>query len=140
MWNTATISEILHDANDYGFQIPADKIEFSWPKIKLARDNYIARLNVAYGNSLNNSKVEVFKGKGEFIGKNKIKVGEEVVLSGEHVLIATGGRPSVPSNIPGAHLGIDSLLFILFIIIIIFIIILFFIHFLFFIDFIYLFD
>jgi glutathione reductase (NADPH) len=44
---------------------------------------------------------------GEFVDANTVKVGDRV-LEGKHILIATGGRPQWPKNIPGSKHGISS--------------------------------
>lgn len=43
MFNAATVAEIIHDAKQFGFDIPS--YSFNWNEIKVARDAYIARLN-----------------------------------------------------------------------------------------------
>lgn len=104
MWMTSQISETLDIAKDYGFSISRE--EFSWPTIKKSRDQYVSRLNNIYENNLDSSGVTLIRGQASFKSENIIEVdGEE--YSGEHILIATGGRPSIP-DVPGADLGITS--------------------------------
>ena len=50
MFNAATVNEIIHDANHFGFQV--DGYRFDWNQLKLARDAYITRLNGIYGRLL----------------------------------------------------------------------------------------
>ncbi len=104
MWTAAQLGETLNLAPDYGFNI--EQGQFHWPTIKRSRDQYVARLNQIYSDNLSNSNITVVKGIGEFTGNHSIRVGEQL-FSSEHILIATGGQPSVP-NIPGASLGITS--------------------------------
>jgi len=107
MWNAAVVSEHLGDAKDYCFNVDPEKISFNWNKFKQKRDQYIARLNRIYENNLNNSKVSVFTGKAKFISPTEVQVGNDQVLQGEKILIATGGYPTIPS-VPGASHGITS--------------------------------
>eukprot|EP01036_Dinobryon_divergens_P061160 gene61160-81532_t len=38
MFNAATVSEIIHDAKHFGFEVEGYKLD--WPKLKSARDDY----------------------------------------------------------------------------------------------------
>ncbi len=55
---------------------------------------------------LGKNKVDVIKGFARFIDAHTVEVNGEKITA-DHILIATGGRPSHPS-IPGAEYGIDS--------------------------------
>ncbi|KAM6221458.1 glutathione reductase, mitochondrial isoform 2-T2 [Rhynchocyon petersi] len=109
MWNTAVHSEFIHDQVDYGFQSCESK--FNWSVIKEKRDAYVSRLNTIYQNNLTKSNIDIIHGYAAFTSDPK----PTVEVSGKkytapHILIATGGVPSVPqeSQIPGASLGITS--------------------------------
>ncbi|XP_028929575.1 glutathione reductase, mitochondrial [Ornithorhynchus anatinus] len=109
MWNTAVHSEFMHDQVDYGFQSCDPK--FNWRVIKEKRDAYVSRLNSIYQNNLNKSHIEIIRGHATFTSDPEPTV--EVngrKYSAPHILIATGGLPSLPSEqqIPGASLGITS--------------------------------
>uniref|UniRef100_A0A7N9D3X8 Glutathione reductase, mitochondrial n=1 Tax=Macaca fascicularis TaxID=9541 RepID=A0A7N9D3X8_MACFA len=85
MWNTAVHSEFMHDHADYGF--PSCEGKFNW------------------------SHIEIIRGHAAFTSDPK----PTIEVSGKkytapHILIATGGVPSIPheSQIPGASLGITS--------------------------------
>jgi len=105
MFNTAHVRETLHDANDYGFNVPKD-IQFDWKHLKDARDAYIKRLNGIYFKNLESSQVKTYLGHAKFVGPNQVE-GNGERIEAKHVLIATGGRPIVP-NIPGSEFGITS--------------------------------
>lgn len=55
---------------------------------------------------LGNNKVEVIKGFAKFVDAKTVEVNGEHYTA-DHILIAVGGRPTIP-NIPGAEHGIDS--------------------------------
>uniref|UniRef100_A0A8D0H7L2 Glutathione reductase n=1 Tax=Sphenodon punctatus TaxID=8508 RepID=A0A8D0H7L2_SPHPU len=109
MWNTAVHSEFIHDHADYGFEI--SDVKFNWRVIKEKRDAYVSRLNEIYQNNLNKSRVETIRGHATFTSDPDptVEVGGKKYTA-PHILIATGGRPSVPSEseVPGAALGITS--------------------------------
>ncbi len=71
------------------------------------RDAFVTRLNGVYQKNLESSNISIIRGRGVFVGEKQIRVNDEV-FTADHVLIATGGRPMVPKNIPGAELGITS--------------------------------
>jgi glutathione reductase (NADPH) len=104
MWTTSQISETLDLAVDYGFHIK--RLDFDWAYLKSARDNYVSRLNGIYQRNLDSSGVTLIHGRARFNSSHSVMVnGDE--YHANHILIATGGMPSVP-DIPGAHLGITS--------------------------------
>ena len=104
MWNAASIAEALHDASDYGFE--AKPGPFNWNKIKIARDAYVKRLNGIYARNLDVDEVTYLEGYGKFVGPKTVEVNGER-HTGDHVLVAVGGRPRWPS-IPGAEFGMTS--------------------------------
>jgi len=104
MWNAAAIAESLRDARGYGFDVEVGALD--WPRLKLGRDAYIARLNGLYGENLEKDGVELIEGSAELIGPHAVRVGERE-LAAEHVLLATGSHPHVP-KLPGTELGITS--------------------------------
>jgi glutathione reductase (NADPH) len=104
MWNASEIQEVLHDGVDYGFlPTPAGH---DWPSLKAKRDAYVQRLNGLYARSLASRKIEHIEGRASFIGPQLIAAAGHT-LGAPHIVIATGGRPLLPS-IPGALLGITS--------------------------------
>ncbi|XP_077000548.1 glutathione reductase, mitochondrial isoform X2 [Tamandua tetradactyla] len=109
MWNTAVHSELMHDHTDYGFESCESK--FNWSIIKEKRDAYVSRLNTIYQNNLTKAHIEIIHGHAAFTGDPEPTVevnGKK--YTAPHILIATGGVPSLPSEsqIPGASLGITS--------------------------------
>lgn len=104
MWNAATIAETLRDAPDYGFKLTLDG--FDWSTLKQARDKYIKRLNGIYHRVGEQNNVDYIEGEARFTGPNSVEVNGETITA-EHIVIAVGGRPTVP-DLPGAELGITS--------------------------------
>lgn len=104
MWNAAQIGEAIDLAHDYGFDL--NRQGFEWSRIKQARDAYVERLNDIYKLNLEKSNVDVVQGTGQFIDNHAIQV-DNNEYTAPHILIATGGRPTVP-DLPGADLGITS--------------------------------
>jgi glutathione reductase (NADPH) len=104
MWFAASLAHAVDDAPGYGIEVA--RTGFDWPALKAARDAYVARLNGLYANTLGNNNVQHISGNAQFVGPKSVSVDGQIYV-GEHVLIATGGRPTVP-DLPGAKLGITS--------------------------------
>ena len=104
MWNAAQIGEALDLAHDYGFNV--ENNGFRWPHLKRARDAYVLRLNGIYETNLENSNVDVVRGIGRFTSNHSVSV-NGADYDAPHILVATGGRPTIP-DLPGAELGITS--------------------------------
>lgn len=114
MWHAADLADKLrHAAEGYQFQgVPQPK--FNWAAFKPQRDAYIRRLNSIYENNLDKEKVDYHAGFARLTSPTSVEVtrpdGQKYILHADHITVATGGRPTVPSDdaIPGASLGIDS--------------------------------
>ncbi|SHG03929.1 glutathione-disulfide reductase [Vibrio gazogenes] len=105
MWHGAQIAEAIHlYAKDYGFD--AQLNGFDWSKLVESRQAYIGRIHQSYDRVLGNNKVEVIRGFAKFIDAKTVEVNGEHYTA-DHILIAVGGRPTIPA-IPGAEYGIDS--------------------------------
>ena len=98
MWNAAQIAQAAHDAGHYGFDLTLNGHD--WAALKRGRDAYVLRLNGIYERNLASRKVDLVRGHASSTGPREVRVGERV-YSARHVVIATGGRPTVPA-IPGA--------------------------------------
>ncbi|MBL4851322.1 MAG: glutathione-disulfide reductase [Gammaproteobacteria bacterium] len=104
MWHAAGYAEAFKEAEDYGFSHSG--LAFDWNTLVTRREAYIQRLNGIYENNLKKNKVDLIRGTGQFVDAHTVAV-DGNHYSAEHILIATGGYPSVP-NIQGAELGITS--------------------------------
>ena len=105
MWYGAHVAEALNlYAKDYGFDVTVNK--FDWNTLVDNREAYIGRIHDAYGRGFASNKVTLLNGYGRFINNNTIEVDGEHYTA-DHIVVATGGAPTIP-NIPGAEHGIDS--------------------------------
>ena len=110
MFYGAQIAEVIHHyAPDYGFDVDVKKFDFA--KLVESRQAYISRIHTSYDNVLAKNNVDVIRGFAKFVNKNTLEVtfddGSTEQITADHILIATGGRPSIPA-IKGAEYGIDS--------------------------------
>lgn len=108
MWNAASMNEALHDAHDYGFDVPAS-FGFRWAEIKSKRDAYVKRLNDIYTNNIKKDGVEFVAGWGKLLNATTVDVSDgRERFEAKHIVVATGGAPSLPRTVPGYELGITS--------------------------------
>ncbi|XP_059850651.1 thioredoxin reductase 2, tandem duplicate 2 isoform X2 [Hypanus sabinus] len=77
-----------------------------------AVQNYVKSLNWGHLVQLQDKKVKYLNLKGVFVDQHTIqgvsKKGEKSLLTAENIVLATGGRPRYPANIPGSEFGISS--------------------------------
>ncbi|AQP99446.1 glutathione-disulfide reductase [Pseudoalteromonas aliena] len=105
MWHGAQVAEAINlYAPDYGFNVEVKG--FDWSKLVESREAYIGRIHKGYDSGLASNGVTVIKGFAKFIDSKTVEVNGEHYTA-DHILIAVGGRPSIP-NIEGAEHGIDS--------------------------------
>ncbi|AHF75305.1 glutathione reductase [Sodalis praecaptivus] len=105
MWHAAQIAEAVRlYAPDYGFSTTVEK--FDWRTLVESRSAYIDRIHQSYDRVLGNNHVDVIHGFARFVDAHTVEVNGERITA-DHILIATGGRPSKVA-IPGAEYGIDS--------------------------------
>jgi len=105
MWHAAQIAEAIHRYGpDYGYDTHVNR--FDWQRLIESRSAYIARIHESYDSGLQRNKVDVIRGFGRFVDARTVEVSGRR-LSADHILIATGTRPTWPA-IPGAELGLDS--------------------------------
>ncbi len=105
MWFGAQVAEAIKlYGPDYGFDTTLN--QFSWSKLIESREAYIERIHGGYNRGLDANGVTLVKGFGKFVDRNTVEVNGEHYTA-PHILIATGGRPTIPA-IPGAEHGIDS--------------------------------
>jgi glutathione reductase (NADPH) len=62
MWHAAQLAHAVEDAAGYGFDL--ERRGHDWPRLKAAREAYIARLNEIYRRNLEQDGVELLRGHG----------------------------------------------------------------------------
>ncbi|MDG2954330.1 glutathione-disulfide reductase [Bisgaard Taxon 10/6] len=110
MFYGAQIAEAIHHyAPDYGFDVNVNRFDFA--KLVESRQAYIDRIHTSYNNVLAKNNVDVLNGFAKFVDAKTVEVfyadGSSEQVTADHILIATGGRPTIPA-VKGAEYGIDS--------------------------------
>lgn len=96
-------NKMFKAAKAYGWDIQS---QFDWTKLMQNKNQEIDRLNGIYLNLLNNAGVHLLRGFGSFVDDHTVSVDGQTHTA-RHILIATGGIPSIP-EIPGCEHVITS--------------------------------
>jgi glutathione reductase (NADPH) len=102
-------SEFSHHfktAKSYGWTIEGAK--FDWPHFLDEKDKEIARLSGIYVRNLQNAGAELAHGKARLTDAHTIEIDKVGTKTAGKILIATGGRPWMPKDLPGAEFAISS--------------------------------
>jgi glutathione reductase (NADPH) len=102
-------SEFSHHfkiSKGYGWTV--DGARFDWPSFVTEKDTEIARLSGIYVRNLQNAGAELIHGKARVIDAHTIEVAGRGTYTTETILVATGGRPWMPADLPGIEHAISS--------------------------------
>ncbi|MBS4749934.1 glutathione-disulfide reductase [Carnobacteriaceae bacterium zg-ZUI78] len=104
MWYGAQVADTLNlYAKGYGFTVDNT---FRFETLLKNRDAYIERSRASYTRTFDKNGVQVIDGLASFIDNHTVEVNGEFYTA-PHILIATGGKPSVP-DVEGVELGETS--------------------------------
>jgi glutathione reductase (NADPH) len=100
-------SHLFAEAEGYGWS-KIDSV-FDWRAFLTAKDVEIGRLSGIYASNLAKAGTELFHCKARFVGPHEIElVGKDRTVTAKTILIATGGRVSVPHDLEGIEHAITS--------------------------------
>ncbi|HYD27490.1 glutathione-disulfide reductase [Brevundimonas sp.] len=101
------VSHALEIAEGYGWSF--DKAKFDWPAFLEAKDVEIARLSGIYAANLGKAGVDLVHGRAVLKDAHTVEIlGKNQTITAEKILIATGGRPWKPEDLPGIEYAITS--------------------------------
>ncbi|MFK7991303.1 MAG: glutathione-disulfide reductase [Sandaracinaceae bacterium] len=96
------------DAAGFGWQVDAPTLD--WRTLKKNRDAEIQRLEGIYGRLLHGAGCTLFRGRATVVDAHTVEVtvdGQTSRHTAAHILVATGGTPTRPSE-PGSERGLIS--------------------------------
>jgi len=99
-------SKHFETARGYGWTVPDPT--FDWPRFLMAKDDEIARLSGIYVRNLQNAGAELIHGKAKLLDRHTVEVAGRGTVTADKILIATGGRPWMPHELPGIEHAITS--------------------------------
>ncbi|XP_040011495.1 thioredoxin reductase 2, tandem duplicate 2 isoform X1 [Xiphias gladius] len=105
MHQAALLGTAVKDAKKYGWQI-SGPVCHDWSTMAEAIQNHIRSLNWGHRVQLQDKKVKYLNIKGSLVDEHTVKgltkAGKEMIFTAKNIVIASGGRPKYPTNIPGA--------------------------------------
>ena len=104
MWYAAQLAQAVDDAS--GFGIAAARGDTDWTRLIKEREQYIGNINKYWHDHIDDCGIDYIQGYARFVDGNTVIVNAHSYTA-EHIVIATGSQPIVPS-LPGAELGITS--------------------------------
>ena len=99
-------AKAFETARGYGWTVP--ETIFDWPRFLMAKDNEIARLSGIYVRNLQNAGAELAHGKARLVDAHTVEVEGRGRVTADKILVATGGRPWMPADLPGIEHAITS--------------------------------
>jgi glutathione reductase (NADPH) len=102
-------SEFAHHfktSKAYGWTV--EGASFDWPAFLAEKDKEIARLSGIYVRNLQNAGAELAHGKARLLDAHTVEVDKIGKRTADKILIATGGRPWRPADLPGVEHAISS--------------------------------
>lgn len=100
----AGYKQAFRDAANYGWKV---ETSFDWPTLRDNVQREVDRLSAIYLRNLNNAGVEVLHDRAVVTGPNSLRIGDRDVRAGK-ILVASGGRPLLPSDVEGVEHAITS--------------------------------
>ena len=99
--------EAFEDAAGFGWSVP--KPAFDWPTLVRAKEKEITRLEGLYGQAQDKAGVTVVKTRAVLEDAQTVRLlADNREITAKHILIATGGHPNRPDDLPGVEHGITS--------------------------------
>ena len=103
----ARFADAFEDAAGYGWTVPEPT--FDWATLIANKDREINRLEAAYTTTLERAKVEIVKSRAVIADPHTIRLVETgETVRARHILIATGGAPTLGAEIAGLNHVISS--------------------------------
>ncbi|CAA7618141.1 Glutathione reductase [Candidatus Terasakiella magnetica] len=100
----AHFAEDFTDALGFGWSIGS--FGFDWARLVASKNVELNRLETVYNRILRDNNVTLIEGRGRLADAHTVMVGGQA-LTAETILIATGGRPSLP-DVPGIEFAVTS--------------------------------
>ena len=103
----ADYQQVLADAAGYGWTI--GEARFDWHTLRDRVQSEVTRLSGIYAANVAKAGVTVFEERAELLDAHRVRlVNSGSEITAERILVATGGRPSLPDEFPGRDHGITS--------------------------------
>lgn len=99
-------AEDFEDARGFGWTVEGAR--FDWGTLIANKDREIERLSQAYRRGLTNAGVQIIEERAVITGPNSVRLASGRQITAKYILIATGGKPWLPDDLPGVEHTITS--------------------------------
>jgi len=96
----------FRDAAGFGWTV--GEARFDWAKLVAAKEREISRLSDGYAGALASAGAGLMRQRATIVGPNDVVLADGARFKAEHILVATGGRPTLSPDIPGIELAKTS--------------------------------
>src|SRR5208282_6333038 len=96
----------FEDAAGFGWTVPQSS--FDWATLIANKDREIARLEAAYGATLDKAGVKIVKTRAVLLDAHTVQLASGDRVRAAYILVATGATPSYGDAIPGIEHAISS--------------------------------
>lgn len=100
-----------HDAVKFGWEV-SEHAKHDWARLLDTVNNHVRMLNFSYKRGLRSAGVQYLSALASLVDAHTVEYtqkGAKHTLTAKHILLAVGGRPHVPADVPGAlELAITS--------------------------------
>lgn len=107
MHQAALLGQGMHDATEYGWKVPGTPTH-DWSTLTSNIHAYIKGTNWSYRTALKDERVEYMNAQARVIDAHTVEFsdgtgGPARRVTAAHIVVAVGGRPRYPDNVPGAE-------------------------------------
>ena len=99
-------ADAFEDAAGFGWTL--GETSFDWPTFVKRKEAEITRLSRIYVSNLEKAGVDIVDARATVAGPNHVKMSDGRTISAGTILIATGGAPILPDDLPGREHAITS--------------------------------
>jgi glutathione reductase (NADPH) len=100
-------ADTFEDAAGFGWTVPP--ASFDWPTLVAAKEREITRLEGLYRQTQDKAGVTVVATRAVLEDSHTVRLlADGRRITAKHILIATGGRPNLPADLPGVEHAITS--------------------------------
>ncbi len=105
--HAADFAQTFRQAAHFGWRLDTPRFDWTTLRDNVARE--VDRLSGIYSRNLMNSGVEVLHERAEIVDAHTVRLARTGrAVTAERILVATGGRPYRPADLPGQDLAITS--------------------------------
>ena len=104
--HASRFADDFRDAAGFGWTVAEPT--FDWPTLVKAKDKEITRLSDAYRENLARSGAKLIEQRATVVDPHRVRFADGRQISADHILIASGSRPVMPTGIAGIEHAISS--------------------------------